>query len=287
MASAWPPVASRHQAALTRGSFRPDPEGEMTNDRPYRLAASAEILFPELPFVERVRRLHDLGYTVEFWDWQNKDIDAVARVGAEIRFTGHLSGSLVEPEEAREYVRGAIASLEPATILGCRHLALHTTAIAEGGRVLEPRWESTGRMWLTAYRTLMELAEIAERNDVWYNLENLNTKLDHPGSPLSRPRDIIDLVGAVNSPRIRILLDLYHAQVDGGDLIQTISDAQPWLGEIQVADVPGRHEPGTGEIRFEAIAAELRRIGFDGVVGLEAWPEGDSLRALERFSAVL
>jgi hydroxypyruvate isomerase len=264
-----------------------DAEGGMTAERPYRLAANAEMLFRELPFVERVRRLHDLGYTVEFWDWQTKDIEAIARVGAEVRFTGRTSGSLVEPEEAREYIRGAIASLEPAAILGCHHLALQTTAIAEDGRILDPRWESSGRMWLTAYRTLMELAEVAERNDVWYNLENLNTKLDHTGAPLSRPRNIIDLVSAVNSPRIRILLDLYHAQVDEGDLIQTIRDAQPWLGEIQVADVPGRHEPGTGEIRFEAIAAELRRIGFDGVVGLEAWPEGDSLRALERFSAVV
>jgi hydroxypyruvate isomerase len=260
----------------------------VTSDRPYRLAANAEVLFTELPFVERVRRLHGLGYAVEFWSWQNKDLGAVARVGADLRgFTGHLSGSLVDPDEAAEYVRGAIACLEPAVTLGCRHLVLHTTEIGEGGRILHPRWESSGRMWLTAYQTLVELARVAMENDVWYYVENLNTKVDHAGAPLSRARDIIDLVGAVNSPRVRILLDLYHAQVDEGDLIELIRLAQPWLGEVQVADVPGRHEPGTGEIRFEAIGAELRRIKFDGVVGLEAWPEGDSLRALDRFSAVL
>jgi hydroxypyruvate isomerase len=260
----------------------------MTGERRYRLAANAEILFPELPFVERVKRLHSLGFAVEFWDWRSKDLEAVARVGADLRgFTGHLSGSLVDPDEGREFVQGAMACIEPARALGCRYLVLHTTEIGDGGRILQPRWESTGRMWLTAYRTLLDLAKLAEEHDIWYLLENLNTTVDHPGAPLSRARDIIDLVAAVNSPRIRILLDLYHAQVDEGNLIDLIRMAQPWLGEIQVADVPGRHEPGTGEIRFEAISAELRHIGFEGVVGLEAWPEGDSLRALERFSTVL
>jgi hydroxypyruvate isomerase len=78
-------------------------------------------------------------------------------------------------------------------------------------------------------------------------------------------------------------LDLYHAQIGEGNLIQLVERALPMVGEIQVADVPGRCEPGTGEINYPAVAAALNRLGYDGVVALEAFASGDSLEALDRF----
>jgi hydroxypyruvate isomerase len=78
-------------------------------------------------------------------------------------------------------------------------------------------------------------------------------------------------------------LDLYHAQIGEGNLIQLIGDSIGWVGEIQVADVPGRCEPGTGEISYPAIARALHQAGYTGVVGLEAFASGDSDTALERF----
>jgi hydroxypyruvate isomerase len=78
-------------------------------------------------------------------------------------------------------------------------------------------------------------------------------------------------------------LDLYHAQIGEGNLIQLVERALPVVGEIQVADVPGRCEPGTGEINYPAVAAALNRLGYDGVVALEAFASGDSLLALDRF----
>jgi hydroxypyruvate isomerase len=82
---------------------------------------------------------------------------------------------------------------------------------------------------------------------------------------------------------LRMNLDLCHAQVGEGNLIQLIERALPFVGEIQVADVPGRHEPGTGEISSPAIAATLRRPGYQGVVGLEGWASGRPEEALDRF----
>ena len=79
------------------------------------------------------------------------------------------------------------------------------------------------------------------------------------------------------------MLDIYHAQIGEGNLISLIEKAGPYIGEVQVADVPGRCEPGTGEINYPAIAAALRRIGYDGTVGLEAFAESDSELALRRF----
>jgi hydroxypyruvate isomerase len=91
------------------------------------------------------------------------------------------------------------------------------------------------------------------------------------------------LVEAVDNPHLRMNLDLYHAQIGEGNLIELVERALPYIGEIQVADVPGRREPGTGEIRYPAVAAALDRLGYGGVVGLEAWASADSSAALQRF----
>jgi hydroxypyruvate isomerase len=88
---------------------------------------------------------------------------------------------------------------------------------------------------------------------------------------------------AVDSPGLRMNLDLYHAQIGEGNLVELVRRCQGWIGEIQVADVPGRCEPGTGEIHYPAVARALGDLGYDGVVGLEACASGDSHTALDRF----
>jgi len=88
---------------------------------------------------------------------------------------------------------------------------------------------------------------------------------------------------AVDNPHLRLNLDLYHAQIGEGNLVQLVERALPYVGEIQVADVPGRCEPGTGEINYQAVAAALQRLGYTGVVGLEGWAADDPVQALERF----
>ena len=80
-------------------------------------------------------------------------------------------------------------------------------------------------------------------------------------------------------------LDLYHAQIGEGNLIELVRRCLPYVGEVQVADVPGRCEPGTGEINYPAIARALADAGYTGVVGLEAWASGDSEVALDAFRA--
>lgn len=90
---------------------------------------------------------------------------------------------------------------------------------------------------------------------------------------------------AVDHPNLRLNLDLYHAQIGEGNLIALVTEALEFIGEIQVADVPGRCEPGTGEINYRAVARALRGCGYDGVVGMEAWASGDSDDALDAFVA--
>ena len=141
----------------------------------------------------------------------------------------------------------------------------------------------TPTMWLTAARTLGRLARLGERAGRVFTLENLNTTVDHPGTPFAKAADTLALVEAVGSPHLRMNLDLYHAQIGEGNLTQLVQRALPLVGEIQVADVPGRCEPGTGEINYPAVAVALDRLGYTGVVALEGFASGDPVHALDRF----
>ena len=109
--------------------------------------------------------------------------------------------------------------------------------------------------------------------------------LDHPGIPLARAKDTLALVEAAGHPNAKLMLDLYHAQLGEGNLIELVRSALPHIGEIQVADVPGRCEPGTGEINYAAVARALAEAGYEGTVGMEAWAKGDSAAALDAFRA--
>ncbi len=107
--------------------------------------------------------------------------------------------------------------------------------------------------------------------------------MDHPGVPLARAKDTLALVEGVAHPNVKMMLDLYHAQIGEGNLIELVRRCGDAIGEIQVADVPGRCQPGTGEIHYPAVAAALRDIGYRGTVGMEAFALGDDTAALESF----
>lgn len=253
---------------------------------PFTLAVCSEMVFLDLAIEERIRRIDDLGFQVEIWDWTRKDIDGLIATGATFSsMTGYIRGSLTDQDGADELVRTAAASIAVAERLGCPRLNLHGTGLDDSGLPVTPVHQVTGAMWLTAARTLSRVAELGERAGVTFCLENLNTAVDHPGVPFARAVDTMALVAAVDHPSLRLMLDIYHAQIGEGNLISLIEQAAGLLGEIQVADVPGRCEPGTGEINYPAVAAALQRVGFAGTVGLEAWASDDSTAAVERFRA--
>jgi hydroxypyruvate isomerase len=242
------------------------------------------MLFLDLPFLDRVRRIADLGFEVEIWNWTTKDVDALAATGAIFSsMTGYLTGTLADPDGAEELLSTAEESLRVAERLDCPRLNVHGTGLDGRGRPVVPAAMVTPAMWLTAARTLTRLAALGERAGRVFTLENLNTAVDHPGTPFAKAADTLALVEAVDSPHLKMNLDLYHAQIGEGNLVALVERALPAVGEIQVADVPGRCEPGTGEIHYPAVAAALDRLGYTGVVGLEGWASGDPELALRRF----
>jgi len=260
----------------------------MTGSPMFPLAVTSEMLFRDLPYLDRVRTIKDLGFQVEMWDWTTKDLEAVAAIGATwSTMTGYVHGDLYDEDGGEVLVDTARQAVEAARKISCPRLVVHGAELdgSRNGLPFRPQPVTTGKMWLNAYRTLERLATLGEDNGVVFCLENLNLYVDHPGVPFGKAEDTMTLVGTLDRPGVRMMLDLYHAQIGEGNLIDLVRKAGKLIGEIQVADVPGRCEPGTGEVNWPAVAAALEEMGYTGVVGLESFASGDDVVALERFRA--
>jgi hydroxypyruvate isomerase len=243
------------------------------------------MVFRDLPILERVRRIDELGFAVEIWSWHDKDLAALAGTGARFSsMTGYLHGDLIDLASADDVVHTAELSIKAAETLGIPRLNLHTAELIDG-QAARARQAATEQMRETAQRTLERIGELGAAAGLTFCVENLNTIVDHPGVPLARAQDTLALVEAVGHPNVKMMLDLYHAQIGEGNLVELVRRCGDAIGEIQVADVPGRCEPGTGEIYYPAIAKALRDMGYTGPIGLEAWAAGDSTVALDAFRA--
>ncbi len=250
----------------------------------FTLAVCAEMVFTELPLLERVSRIHEAGLAVEIWDWSTKDASALAATGARFTsMTGYLAGDLVTEAGADRLLATAEESIAFAQAIDCPSLNLHGTGLGPGGLPVVATEVVTGEMWMAAQRTLTRVADLGRGHGVQFVLENLNTAVDHPGTPFARAADTLALVRAVDSAHLRLNLDLYHAQIGEGNLVELVRRCAPYLGEVQVADVPGRCEPGTGEVSWPFVARALAATGYAGVVAMEAFARDDSDLALERF----
>lgn len=252
----------------------------MTN---FQLAACAEMLWRDKPIDWRASRLKEMGFGVGLWNWPDHDLSKLEKTGATFTImNGYLEGRLADTEGADLLLKSARQTAEVGKRLGVARLNLHGTGLGEGGIPIAQTDVVTGAMWLKARDTLNRICDLGEELGVTYTLENLNL-LDHPGCPFGTTADVLALVSAVNRPQLRINLDLYHTQIGEGDLVRWCEKCLPWIGEVQVADNPGRCEPGTGEINYRGVALALKKMGYRGPVGMEAFAAGDAEAALSAF----
>lgn len=242
------------------------------------------MIWRDRPIEWRASRLKEMGFGVGLWNWPEHDLAKLEATGASFTImNGYLTGRLTDDEGAAELLRTARETAQVGKRLGVQRLNLHGTGLGDGGLPVQPIEVVTGAMWLKARETLCRVVDMAEEEGVTFTLENLNLSVDHPGVPFGRAEDTLALVSSVGHPRLRLNLDLYHAQIGEGNLIELCRKCLPFIGEIQVADVPGRCEPGTGEVNWHGIAKALKAMGYGGPVGMEAFAAGDPEVALEAF----
>lgn len=251
----------------------------------FQLAACAEMLWRDKPIDWRASRLKEMGFGVGLWNWPDHDLAKLEATGASFTImNGYLTGRLSDAEGADMLLASARETAHVGKRLGVDRLNLHGTGLGDMGVPIPligsfaPGYEQRAR------DTLHRICDLAEEEGVTFTLENLNP-IDHPGCPFGSTADVLALVSAVNRPQLRINLDLYHTQIGEGDLIRWCQACLPWIGEVQVADNPGRCEPGTGEINYAGVAKALNEMGYSGPVGMEAFAAGDPDAALDAFRA--
>lgn len=254
----------------------------------FQKSACIEPMYSELPFLERFQAAKDDGFEfVEFWSWTDKDLDAVkaaaekAGIGVS-GFNGDAELSLIDPEQREAYLAFLRRSVEAAKKVGARSVTIHSNGLGEGGVVINHYDELSDTVKLCAmYGTLLECAKIAEESGVSMNLEPLNVTTDHVGNFLQTTRMAAEMTRLIGSPKLKVLYDAYHMQLNEGSLCDTIRAYGDQFGHIHVADAPGRHEPGTGEINYARVFACLEETGYQGLVGFELIPETTTAKAVE------
>ncbi len=146
--------------------------------------------------------------------------------------------------------------------------------------------EQPGMSHEAQYASMVEsgkrAAEIADAADVKLILENLNSKVNHKGYFLISAKEALRAVKEVDSPHFRFLFDIYHEYVQNGDPIPTIMEAAPYVAVFHVADAPGRHDPGTGEMKWDDIYKAIGKSGYTGYIALEYTPEGEAVESLTK-----
>lgn len=126
---------------------------------------------------------------------------------------------------------------------------------------------------------LKSMMEIVEGEGMRMIIEPLN-RFDHRGYYLTSMYEAFDIIKEVGSPKLTILFDIYHTQMEEGNLIKRIQDNIDLIGHFHVADAPGRHQPGTGEINYANVYSAIKKTGYKGYIGLEFIGQGDMDREI-------
>lgn len=248
-------------------------------------APNVSWLFPELAFADRIYAVARAGFVaIEFGFPSQADIPAVEASREEYGLVvalfnmdvavwdGVCRGYLADPKWRDEFDRTFEQTLRLAERLGCR--VVH---VPVGNRVPEMSRDAQREQIV---ENLRRVAPLAEQQGLTITIEALN-QLDNPGFYLSSSREGFQIVEAVDHPNVRFQYDFYHIQLQEGNLINTFTEHIAQIGHFQVADPPGRHEPGTGEINFPQVLAALAATGYDGYVGLEYSPQAQGNAALD------
>jgi len=168
---------------------------------------------------------------------------------------------IVHEDALNAFVDAIGETLEAAKALNCKNIIV-TTGNERSGVARQVHHDNI-------VKALKAVTKIVEASDVTLVLEPLNVLVDHAGYYLTTTAEGVEIIKKVNSPQIKLLYDVYHQQITEGNLISNIRDNIEHIAHIHLGDVPGRNEPGTGEINYKNVLKAIADTGYNGFVALE------------------
>ena len=266
------------------------PRRAASQPAPYGLSIMLWTVFKDLPFEERLAKVAEAGYNQvelvgEYSKWSPADFDRAnaARKGLGIQFdaTAGLHNGIANPATRDAFLAELQQALTPMETLSCPAM------IVLSGNVVPTLTREAQHQ--ASIDTLKQAAKIVEGRQINGQPVRLLLECIHleenPKYFLTSANEAIEVVRAVNHPQVQFLYDIFHEQMSYGNLIDKLDKHIDVIGLIHVADVPGRHEPGTGEITYENIYKKLAQLNYRHNVAMEFYPTGDPIATLRAAKA--
>ncbi len=250
-----------------------------------KFAANLSMLFTEEEFLDRFKAAADAGFKgVEYlfpYDYTATEIKARLDEHGLTQVLHNLPagdwaagerGIACHPDRVEEFRAGVDKAIDYATALGCKQV----NCLAG----IQPRGVSLEQARRTLVDNLRYAADKLEAAGILLLAEPINTR-DIPGFFLNRTEQALSIFDEVGSTNLKLQYDIYHMQIMEGDLAPTIEKHLDRIAHVQLADNPGRHEPGTGEINYPFLFSHLDRLGYDGWIGCEYKPATTTKEGLD------
>ncbi|MCA9167049.1 MAG: TIM barrel protein [Planctomycetales bacterium] len=246
-----------------------------------KFAVNVEMWFGRKSFLEKIELAAQYGFpAIEFWPYEDKPLEEAAKLLKEksvavSQFTAWPFGTILNNPKSdhEDFYRKIQQSCDVADQLDCD---LFTVVVGN-----DIRGVSKADMHAAAIRGLKKVAKVCEDRHKTIIIEPMNPR-NHPNHCLYGGEDAINICKAVDSPAVKINWDLYHMQIVDGDLCTRMREGFDYIGYLQLADNPGRHEPGTGEVNYTRVFREIKKLGYPGYVGLECTPADGDWQAAQR-----
>ena len=249
-----------------------------------KLAANLTFMFNEVDFLDRFDAAAKAGFKgVEYLSPYVAPAAQVAERLNKAKLTQVLfnlppgdwaageRGIAVQPARVGEFQDGVGKAIEYAKALGCKQVNCLSGIV--------PKDVAPEKLRETLISNLRFAADRLAGADIKLLLEPINTR-DIPGFYLTRSQQALDIIQAVGSSNLWLQYDIYHMQIMEGDLAMTIEKNLARIGHMQLADNPGRHEPGTGEINYEFLLEHIDKLGYEGWIGCEYKPAAETTAGL-------
>lgn len=249
-----------------------------------RFAANLTMLWTELDPYDRFRAASEAGFRdVEMLFPHELDPSRLERLLSQLDLQMVLfdpaagdwesgeRGLMCLPGREDEFLQTIRSALKLARRLGTKKI----NALAG----ITPTSSSAERTNQTALRNLRQAAELADREGIEVLVENIN-ETDVPGYWLSTVEKASRIVQSIGLPNVRLQLDQYHATMAGEDAVESVRRHFELISHVQIADVPGRHQPGTGKAPISPLLRYLDKTNYQGFVGLEYRPLGSTEESL-------